>query len=181
MNPNTTLGRLLAAVLALGAAGSASAQSATPRTREYLVTQRASGSFEVRLTPQPVHEGAEGVLERRSIEKEFQGELAGTSRGEMLAYWSNETSSGAYVAVERFTGRVGGRTGSFLLAHKGIMDRGGGPPLDISVVPDSGDGELKGITGSMDIVVEGGRHDYVFVYTLPEREPESRSGIGPPR
>jgi hypothetical protein len=161
--------RLLAAVLALGAAESAFAQSTTPQQREYAVTQRATGSFEVRLTPQPVHEGAEGVLGRQSIEKVFKGELAGTSRGEMLAYWSAETSSGAYVAIERFTGTIGGRTGSFLLVHKGIMERGGGPPLDITVAPASGDGELKGITGSMDIILEGGRHDYVFQFTLPDR------------
>ncbi len=131
------------------------------------MTQRATGGFDVKLTPQPVHDGAEGVLERRSIAKEFRGELAGTSRGEMLSYWSTETNSGAYVVIERFTGTLAGRPGSFLLVHKGIMDRGGGPPLDIAVAPDSGDGELKGITGTMDIVMEGGRHDYIFQYTLP--------------
>jgi len=169
MGTNRTLGRRLAAARALGAAGFASAQTNTPQKREYAVTQRATGSFEVKLTPQPVHDGAEGVLGRRSIAKEFRGELAGTSRGEMLSHWSDETGSGAYVAIERFTGTVGGRTGSFLLAHKGIMERGGGPPLDISVVPDSGDGELKGITGSMDIIMEGGRHDYVLEYMLPDR------------
>jgi hypothetical protein len=175
MGPNTKLGRLLlAAVLALGAAGSASAQTATLQRRENIVTQRATGSFEVKLTPQPVHDGAEGVLGRRSIEKEFNGELAGTSRGEMLAYWSDDAGSGAYVAIERFTGTLGGRTGSFLLVHKGVMERGAGPPLDITVVPDSGDGELKGIVGSMDIVMQDGRHDYVFAYTLAAREPDSR-------
>ncbi|HEY0036676.1 MAG TPA: DUF3224 domain-containing protein [Longimicrobium sp.] len=133
------------------------------------MTRRATGSFEVRLTPQPVHAEAEGIVGRRSIAKQFRGELAGTSVGEMLSYWAAETSSGAYVVIERFTGTVGGRTGSFLLAHKGIMERGGGPPLDISVVPDSDDGELKGIAGTMDIILEGGRHDYVFEYTLPDQ------------
>lgn len=167
----TTHGWLLALALVLGADGTASAQTTPSQRREYTVTQRATGSFEVRLTPQPVHEEAEGVLGRRSIAKEFRGELAGTSLGEMLSYWADETSSGAYVAVERFTGTVAGRTGSFLLAHKGIMERGGGPPLDITVVPDSGTGELKGIAGSIDIIMEGGRHDYVFEYTLPVREP----------
>ena len=174
MGLNTALGRLLlAAMLALGAAPHASAQT-TPQRRENIVTQRATGSFEVKLTPQPVHDGAEGVLGRQSIAKTFQGELAGTSRGEMLAHWSDETSSGAYVAIERFTGTLGGRTGSFLLVHKGVMEGGGGPPLDITVVPNSGEGELKGIAGSMDIIMEGGRHDYAFEYTLPAREPESR-------
>lgn len=169
MRLNTTLGRLLAAVLVLGAARSASAQATQPERRENIVTQRATGSFDVKLTPQPVHDDAEGILGRNAIAKEFRGELAGTSRGEMLAYWSADTGSGAYVAIERFTGTVAGRTGSFLLAHKGIMDRGGGPPLDITVVPDSGDGELTGITGEMQIIMEGGRHDYVFEYTLPDR------------
>jgi hypothetical protein len=170
-----TLGTLLlGAVLAVGAAAPAAAQTTTPQRRENIVTQRATGSFEVKLTPEPVHEGAEGVLGRHSIRKVFQGELAGTSRGEMLGFWSGEANSGAYVAIERFTGTVAGRTGSFLFVHKGVMEQGGGPPLDITVVPGSADGELKGITGSMDIIMEGGRHDYVFHYTLPARDAESR-------
>jgi len=167
-------GRLLAVLLVLGAARSASAQATQPERRENIVTQRATGSFDVKLTPQPVHDGADGIVGRNSMAKEFRGELAGTSRGEMLAYWSAETGSGVYVAIERVTGTVGGRSGSFLLAHKGIMDRGAGPPLDITVVPDSGDGELKMITGRMQIILEGGRHDYVFEYTLPAGEAESR-------
>lgn len=173
MRLNTTLGRLLAAVLVIGAARSASARATTTERRENIVTQRATGSFDVKLTPQPVHDGADGILERRSIAKEFRGELAGASRGEMLSWWSNETGSGVYVAIERFTGTVGGRAGSFLLAHKGIMDRGGGPPLDITVVPDSGDGELKGITGRMQLEVAGGRHDYVLEYAVPDRGAEN--------
>ena len=164
---------LLAAALALGASGSANAQTTTT-VPENPMTQRATGSFEVKLTPQPVHDGADGILGRQSIAKEFRGALAGTSRGEMLAFWSNETNSGAYVAIERVTGTLGGRTGSFLLVHKGVMDAGGGPPLDITVAPNSGDGELKGIAGSMDIIMESGRHDYIFEYTLPARGAESR-------
>jgi hypothetical protein len=175
MKLKTIRGRLLlATVLTLGAARSASAQTDTPQRMENIVTQRATGSFDVKLTPQPVHDGVDAVVGRNSIAKQFHGALAGTSAGEMLGYWSNDTNSGAYVAIERFTGTLGGRSGSFLLVHKGVMDAGGGPPLDITVAPNSGSGELTGIAGSMNIIMEGGRHDYVFEYTLPARETESR-------
>jgi hypothetical protein len=138
-----------------------------PDAQETAVTQRAVGSFDVKLSPQPVHAAAEAVLARRSIEKEFRGELAGSSRGEMLMAGTEVPGSAGYVAIERVTGTLGSRTGSFLLIHKGVMERGGGAPLDISVIPDSGTGQLAGITGRMDISIENGRHDYVFEYTLP--------------
>jgi len=159
--------RMLALAGALLAASFESASSRQTIFEENAVTQRAVGSFDVKLSPQPVHDAATEVLARRSIEKTFRGDLAGESRGEMLMAGTAVPNSAGYVAIERFTGTLGGRSGSFLLIHKGVMDRGGGPPLDISVIPDSGTGGLEGITGTMDISVEGGRHDYVLEYTLP--------------
>lgn len=155
---------LAATLLTLSLGGAA---QTTPHPQETAVTQRAVGSFEVKLSPQPVHDAAAEVLGRRSIEKEFRGDLAGNSRGEMLMAGTAVPNSAGYVAIERVTGTLNGRTGSFLLIHKGVMDRGGGPPLDITVIPDSGTGELAGITGRMNIVIEAGRHDYVFEYSLP--------------
>ena len=50
--------------------------------------------------------------------------------------------------------------------HMGTMDRGA-QGLTITVVPDSGTGGLEGITGRLNIIIEGGRHSYEFDYTLP--------------
>jgi hypothetical protein len=103
-----------------------------------------------------------------SLSKQFQGELEATSVGEMLTAMSSSVQgSGAYVAVERVTGELGGRSGSFALHHTGVMNRGV-PGLTISVVPDSGTGELIGLTGKLNIRIEpGGKHFYDFDYELP--------------
>jgi len=128
-----------------------------------------SGAFDVKLAPQPLAEaGADSGLGRMSLNKQFHGELEATSVGEMLTAMSTSVQgSGAYVAVERVTGKLGGRSGSFALHHTGVMNRGV-PQLTIEVVPDSGTGELTGITGKLDIRIEpGGKHFYDFEYELP--------------
>ena len=103
-----------------------------------------------------------------SLAKQFHGELEATSLGEMLTAMSTSVQgSGAYVAVERVTGTLGGRSGSFALHHTGVMNRGV-PQLTITVVPDSGSGELTGISGKLNIRIEaGGKHFYDFEYELP--------------
>lgn len=103
-----------------------------------------------------------------SLEKQFHGQLEGTSLGEMLTAMSTTVQgSGAYVAVERVTGKLAGRSGSFALHHTGVMNRGV-PQLTITVVPDSGTGELTGIIGELKIRIEpGGKHLYEFEYELP--------------
>ncbi|HEU4563765.1 MAG TPA: DUF3224 domain-containing protein [Gemmatimonadaceae bacterium] len=132
---------------------------------------RASGTFEVKLTPQPLADAGAasapgGALGRMAIDKSFRGDLAGTSKGEMLTATTQVKGSAGYVAIERVTGTLHGRSGTFVLQHDGIMDRGA-PRLIISVVPDSGTGELAGIAGTMTIDVADGRHSYVLEYTLP--------------
>ncbi|WP_020472609.1 DUF3224 domain-containing protein [Zavarzinella formosa] len=125
------------------------------------------GEFEVKLAPLPTHDTAKGsLLGRRSIEKQFHGELQAISVGEMLAAGTTVKGSAGYVAIERVTGALGGRTGSFVLQHSGIMNRGE-PHLVITVVPDSGTGELTGLTGKMAIEITQGRHFYEFEYDLP--------------
>jgi hypothetical protein len=129
----------------------------------------AEGTFEVRLTPQPMDgdDDAEGAtLGRMSIDKTFQGDLEGSSKGEMLSARSAVQGSAGYVAVERVTGTLGGRRGSFVLQHSGTMDRGA-PSQSVTVVPDSGTGELAGLSGEMVIEIEDGKHFYRFDYTLP--------------
>ena len=126
---------------------------------------QASGTFEVKLTPQADDTG-DPALGRMLIDKQFHGELEGTSKGQMLTAGSAE-GSGVYVAVEKVTGTLHGLTGTFILHHTGIMTRKT-PQLSINVVPDSGTGQLAGITGKMNIIITNGKHSYDFEYTLPE-------------
>lgn len=131
---------------------------------------RAHGLFEVNLQPQALSEqGQNAALGRLSIDKQFHGDLAATSIGEMLSAMTPVEGSAGYVALERVTGSLQGRNGSFTLQHNGLMARGA-PQLTISVVPDSGAGELEGIAGSMAILIEGGQHRYELEYTLPDME-----------
>ena len=137
-------------------------------TREPDVTTRATGTFEVKLKPLAAHDSSEGSpLGRMSIDKVFTGDLEATSIGEMLTAMSPLPGSGAYVAVERVTGVLHGRRGSFLFHHVGVMTRGA-PSLNVTVVPDSGTGELTGLTGSMMIIIEGKKHSYEFDYERVE-------------
>lgn len=132
------------------------------------MTQHATGSFEVKMAPQkPDNAPAEASgLGRMSIDKQFHGDLEATSKGEMLSFLNRDIGSGGYVAMEKVSGTLQGRSGSFILEHNATMNRGT-PALEVIVVPDSGTGELTGISGSMKIRVEGGGHFYDFDYTLP--------------
>ncbi len=129
---------------------------------------RASGTFEVRLNAQPQDDQAEeAMLGRMSIDKQFHGDLEGTGRGQMLTAGTAVTGSAGYVAIEHVSGTLHGRGGSFVLQHTGTMTRGA-PQLSITVVPDSGTGELVGLAGQMEIVIAGDVHSYDFEYTFGE-------------
>lgn len=132
------------------------------------MTKRASGTFEVKLSPQASDEKSSNVG-RMLIDKQFHGDLEGTSKGQMLAHTTSVQGSAGYVAIEQVSGTLHGRTGTFVLQHSGIMNRNA-PNLTITVVPDSGTGQLQGLAGKMDIQIEGGKHSYVFEYTLPEAQ-----------
>jgi hypothetical protein len=97
------------------------------------------------------------------LDKVFAGDLTATSKGEMLSVGTPIKGSAVYVAIERVTGTLGRRRGSFCLHHTGIMNRGA-PSLTISVVPDSGTDELVGLTGTMAIIIADGKHSYEFEY-----------------
>jgi hypothetical protein len=128
----------------------------------------ATGSFEVKLTPVPSENKAEGAaIGRMTSEKKFSGDLEATSKGEMLSAGGSVKGSAGYVAMEIVTGKLRGRTGTFVLQHTGTMTRGE-PQLTITVVPDSGTGELTGIAGTLTITITEGKHFYNFDYTLPE-------------
>ena len=128
---------------------------------------RATGTFDVKLTPQATDTPAEASpLGRLTIDKRFHGDLLGTSKGEMLTAGTAIKNSAGYVALEHVTGTLLGKNGAFALQHNGTMNRGA-PSLTIAVVPDSGTGELVGIAGTMTIDIAGGKHYYTFEYTLP--------------
>jgi len=132
------------------------------------VTAQAKGTFQVKIGPLTAYDVSEGTKAgRMSIDKEFGGDLTATSKGEMLTSGSAEETSGVYVAIETVQGTLHGRKGSFILHHTGIMERGK-PSLSIHVVPDSGTGELAGITGRMNIIIApDGGHSYELDYVLP--------------
>jgi len=136
--------------------------------RNTITMTHASGTFDVKLTPQPKDEYADGAtLSRLTIDKEFRGDLAGTSKGQMLAAAGTTVKNSAgYVAIELVTGSLHGRHGTFVFQHSGTMNRGA-PTLTLTVVPDSGTDELTGLTGSMKIIIASGKHSYEFDYTLP--------------
>jgi hypothetical protein len=128
--------------------------------------RRASGTFEVKLTPQPADGYADATtLARMTLDKEFKGDLEGTSKGQMLSAGTPIRNSAGYVAIEWVTGTLQGRAGTFILQHSGTMNRGA-PSLVVSIVPDSGTGGLEGISGTMTIDLSGGRHAYTIDYTL---------------
>ncbi len=131
------------------------------------MTTRAAGTFEVKLDKQSLADkDADANLGRMSVDKTFAGDLDATSRGEMLSAMTAVKGSAGYVAIERVSGKLGDRTGTFVLQHTGTMTRGT-PSLGVTVVPDSGTGDLTGLTGTMTIEVAGGKHSYQFEYTLP--------------
>ena len=131
------------------------------------MTHRATGSFEVKLKPLVLEDSqaADAKLARMSIDKVFHGDLEGTSKGEMLSAGTVVKGSAGYVAIEYVTGKLNGRSGSFVMQHNGVMTRGA-PQLSVTVVPDSGTGELAGIAGKLNIIIAEGKHSYDFEYTL---------------
>jgi len=131
------------------------------------MTVRAAGTFEVKLSPEALHQAGQAEkLGRMSIDKTFHGDLEATSKGEMLSALTDVKGSAGYVAIERVTGSLHGRTGTFVLQHSGTMDRGA-QSLSVTVVPDSGTGELAGLAGRMAIRIEDGRHFWELEYSLP--------------
>jgi hypothetical protein len=137
--------------------------------KEPPVTNHARGTFDVKVSPQaPEEKVGDPTVGRMALDKQFHGDLEATSKGQMLAVGTDVKGSAGYVAMERVTGTLKGHSGSFALQHSGTMTRGT-PGLTITVVPDSGTGELAGIAGSMSIVIADGKHSYDFEYTLPAK------------
>lgn len=129
------------------------------------MTAHATGPFEVKVTAQD-DKSEDPLLNRMTLDKHYHGDLEATGKGQMLTAGTDVKGSGAYVAIEKVSGTLSGRTGSFVLQHTGTMTQNT-PHLTITIVPDSGTGQLKGITGKMAINIADGKHTYDLEYTLP--------------
>ena len=134
------------------------------------VVDHAAGTFDVKVVPETIAgQTADPALGRMSIEKTIHGDLEGTSTGTMLTAGSVASGAAAYVAMEKVTGTLKGRKGSFVLMHSATMSAGN-RILDITVAPGSGTDALAHLAGRMTIRIEGGVHYYDFDYTLPKAE-----------
>lgn len=167
---NTSFSRATGAALfglfcLCSAATSAQPTPPTPSTLKAPFMQHITGSFDVKLTPQAAAPGIEAAkLGRQTLDKQFHGDLNARSLGEMLAAGTEVKGSAGYVAIERVTGTLMGKRGSFVLMHMGVMNRGQ-TQLTVQVVPDSGTDELTGLTGQMGIQIDNG-HRYTFDFSL---------------
>ncbi len=128
-----------------------------------MVQHQAKGTFDVKMAP-PADDTAD--VGRMTLDKTFHGDLEASSIGQMIAVRTPTEGSAGYVAMERVTGTLDGKKGSFALQHFGTMNRGK-QHLRIEIVPDSGTDGLAGISGTLDIIIEKGAHSYVLYYTLP--------------
>jgi len=155
--------RSLARVFVLAGIIPACVKAPSTTTKEGVMTTRASGQFDVKVTPLPADDKSD--FGRLALDKSFRGDLDGVSKGEMLAFGTGESGSGAYVALERVSGTLHGRKGTFVLQHNGSMS-GGKAQMTVTVVPDSGTEELSGLAGKMTIHIAEGKHSFDFDYTL---------------
>jgi hypothetical protein len=133
------------------------------------MTLHAAGAFDAKTTPLPADDvtgGAGANIGRYALDKQYHGDLEATAKGEMLGAGDPSKGTAGYVAMERVTGTLHGRSGSFALQHSGTMEQGKFQ-LTVTVVPGSGTGGFAGIAGTMTIVITNGKHSYTFDYTLP--------------
>jgi len=173
MPPRPFLKALITLVGSLNLAAAPGAQAAPApiiqSKKEVRVSALAQGSFEVTLVP--LTEGnrkdawAPG---RMSIDKQFKGDLEATSQGEMAMTGTEVQGSAGYTAIEKVSGTLHGRAGTFLLQHFAVMARGVPGEWIVMVIPDSGTGQLKGLAGRLTITITGKHHAYALDYTLPE-------------
>lgn len=132
-----------------------------------IMTGQARGTFEIQFAQGPVEKVEGTSVDKRSADKQYSGDIEGSGKGEMIAALTNIKTSAGYVAIERVIGALHGRKGTFLLQHAATMTATM-RDLKVTVVPDSGTGQLLGLSGKMMINIVDGKHLYEFDYTLPE-------------
>jgi hypothetical protein len=171
MKTRSCAAAIIAAVFCASLSSIASSQTTSPISsttpKDSIMTKRANGTFEVKLTPQPPEDKTGDVTKGRMlIDKQFHGDLEALSKGQMLTAVTAVKGSAGYVAIEQVSGTLHGRSGAFVLQHSGTMTRGA-PQLLVTVVPDSGTEQLVGLSGTMTINIVEGKHFYEFDYKLP--------------
>jgi hypothetical protein len=158
----------ISALLSLVLANSTSAQteSGNSSSEKEAVVHHAGGPFEVKVTPLN-DKSDDPTLGRMQLDKQYHGDMEATAKGQMLTAGPVQKGAGGYVAMEKVTGTLQGRSGSFALQHSGTM-KGATRELTITIVPESGTGQLEGISGQMTIkIAPDGKHSYELDYTLP--------------
>jgi len=159
---------LLCGCLVVAAHAGAQAPDSQRVKKDPHMTRHAEGTFDVKNAPLAADDATQGTpIGRYGLDKQFHGDLEGTSKGEMMGAGDPGKGTAGYVAMEYVTGTLGGHTGSFALQHSGTME-GGKFNLNVVVVPGSGTGALAGISGTMNIIIAAGKHSYQFEYTLPD-------------
>lgn len=162
----TSIAALMTAGAVMAAPASADPAPSEPVSAATTPSRTIRGTFDVELSSQPPRtDEVEAQLARMLIRKQFHGDLEASSQGQMLSFRSARPGSAGYVAMERVEGRLAGRRGSFVLMHMGEMARGA-PKLSVRVVPDSGTGELVGLSGDLSIEIRDGKHVYEFSYRM---------------
>jgi Protein of unknown function (DUF3224) len=157
----------LLGILSLASSFSVLAQSTAISNGTARMNQVAKGEFAVKLFPLGVEGQPDGSkIGRMSIDKSITGDLVATTAGQMLSAMTEVKGSAGYVAIEMVDGVLAGKRGTFVLQHTGTMNKGN-PSLSVTVVPDSGTGELVGLAGEFSIIIAGGKHSYEFKYSLP--------------
>ena len=142
--------------------------AAAAAEKDKVMNEHATGTFEVKILPETIAgKTPDPAISQMSIDKVFHGDLEGTSRGSMLSAGDPKAGEAGYVALENVTGKLKGRIGSFALMHRATMSGGTGA-MEVTVVPGSGKGALKGIEGTFIIHIDNGQHSYEFDYTLPD-------------
>jgi hypothetical protein len=141
--------------------------TAAAADKEKPTMKQATGTFTVSLQPMQDPDAVpDPAMGRMRLDKHYLGGLVADAHGQMLTGMGGVPGSAAYVAIERVEGTLDGRKGGFLLAHRGVM-HAGTQSLEIAIVPDSGNGALSGIAGTLAIRIADGVHHYVLDYTLP--------------
>jgi hypothetical protein len=162
---------LLVSVVAAPLAAHAQASASKSLHKDPVMSLHAEGTFDVKVTPLAADDATTGTsIGRYGLVKQYHGDLDAASRGEMMGAGDLAAGSAGYVAIEQVSGTLHGRSGSFALQHNSTMDAGN-YNMSVTVVPGSSTGDLKGIAGTLTIIIAAGKHSYTFDYALPAVAP----------
>ena len=130
------------------------------------MTLHATGAFTITGWEPTTIDDRDGVsLTRTRVTKTFTGDLEGASVAELLMAGAPNDSA-AYVGFERIEGKLNGRAGSFILHHNAVSAYGE-QSATWTIMANSGTGELQGISGAAQIVIDAdGGHTLVLDYDL---------------